>query len=314
MSTADATARDPRVATLPELLALRGAAQGLSALLRRSADRLGGAHLAPFRGRGMEYAESRPYAVGDDARHVDWRLTARSGRLHSKLFQVERDRTTTLVMACDARLRFGTRVRFKSVQAARLGAVMLWAALAEGDRIAAACFGDRTGLLHPAGGRRGAMQALGALVQWSAPPDPAAPPVAPGAVALSDTLDRLARILRPGSRLLLLVDPDHLDAPALAALRRLRRHHDIAACLLVDALECEAPPPGRYRIERAGQVINLGIRSEADAAAWLAPFRRAQAAALEALRPLGVRVGLVRTDDDAVRALRAVLAGSEGAA
>ena len=70
---------DGIVPTLPELVGLRALVQG-----RRGA-RLGrhGAHgPAPsnVRGRGMEYAESREYAQGDDARHIDWRLTARSGR------------------------------------------------------------------------------------------------------------------------------------------------------------------------------------------------------------------------------------------
>ena len=85
----------------------------------------------------MEYAESREYAQGDDARHIDWRLTARSGKPHTKLFQAERERLTLLVADTAPSLYFGTRTRFKSVQAARAGAVAAWIAVRDGDRIAA---------------------------------------------------------------------------------------------------------------------------------------------------------------------------------
>ncbi|HRN60532.1 MAG TPA: DUF58 domain-containing protein, partial [Chiayiivirga sp.] len=93
---------------------------------RRSADLFSGGHQSPFRGRGMEYAESRPYAPGDDVRHIDWRVTARSGRTHTKLFQPERERITAVVYDRSAAMAFGTRTCFKSVQARRLAALMLW--------------------------------------------------------------------------------------------------------------------------------------------------------------------------------------------
>ncbi|MFP7726198.1 DUF58 domain-containing protein, partial [Lysobacter sp. D1-1-M9] len=122
--------------TLSELVGLRALASG-----RRSA-RLGrhgvsGHALSPLRGRGMEYAESREYVAGDDARHIDWRLTARTGQAHTKLFQAERERLTLIVADTAPALYFGTRVRFKSVQAARAGAIAAWVAARDGDRIAA---------------------------------------------------------------------------------------------------------------------------------------------------------------------------------
>ncbi|MFD1299778.1 DUF58 domain-containing protein, partial [Lysobacter gummosus] len=127
---------DGVVPSLAELVALRAAVSG-----RRSARHgrhgVSGQALSPLRGRGMEYAESREYSHGDDARHIDWRLTARTGRAHTKLFQAERERLTLIVADTAPSLYFGTRVRFKSVQAARAGAIAAWAAARDGDRIAA---------------------------------------------------------------------------------------------------------------------------------------------------------------------------------
>ena len=124
--------------------------------------------LSPLRGRGMEYAESREYVAGDDARHIDWRLTARTGRAHTKLFQAERERLTLIVADTAPALYFGTRVRFKSVQAARAGAVAAWAAARDGDRIAALRGSDGEAPVPPASGARGALRVLDALVRWYA--------------------------------------------------------------------------------------------------------------------------------------------------
>ena len=107
-------------ATLPELIGLRALVQGRRGA-REGRHGLQGHALSNLRGRGMEYAESREYAQGDDARHIDWRLTARSGRTHTKLFQAERERLTLVVADTAPALYFGTRTRFKSAQAARAG-------------------------------------------------------------------------------------------------------------------------------------------------------------------------------------------------
>src|SRR5690606_9419843 len=81
--------------TLAELVELRAAATGRRVPRR---GRLGhGPAPSPLRGRGMEYAESREYTAGDDARHIDWRVTARSGRAHTKVYQAERERLSLVV-------------------------------------------------------------------------------------------------------------------------------------------------------------------------------------------------------------------------
>ena len=82
--------------SLDELVALRRAVLGRRPP-RRGSHGMSGQAQSPMRGRGMEYAESREYANGDDARHIDWRLTARTGRPHTKLFQAERERLTLIV-------------------------------------------------------------------------------------------------------------------------------------------------------------------------------------------------------------------------
>ena len=82
-----------------DLVGLRPRAAGLSLdVYRSSRGGRSGARLSRFRGRGMEYSESRIYLPGDDIRSIDWRVTARTGRTHTKLFHEERDRPVLFVV------------------------------------------------------------------------------------------------------------------------------------------------------------------------------------------------------------------------
>ncbi|MFC3550843.1 DUF58 domain-containing protein [Lysobacter cavernae] len=273
--------------TLAELIALRAAVAG-----RRSA-RLGrhgvsGHALSPLRGRGMEYAESREYSIGDDARHIDWRLTARTGRAHTKLFQAERERLSLIVADTAPSLYFGTRVRFKSVQAARVGAVAAWAAVRDGDRIAALRGSLREAPIAPAAGSRGALRVLDALVRWytQAPAEDA---------GLAVALDHAERLLRPGSRLVLLADPHSLAAIPERRWPALAQHHEVIVLLLTDPLE-SAPPKAMLPFRGDSGRVELDLAVAAQRQRWRNEFSAPVEAALARLPARGVRVQALSTD------------------
>ncbi|GAB3104976.1 DUF58 domain-containing protein [Lysobacter terrae] len=273
--------------SLAELVALRGSVGG-----RRNA-RMGrhgvsGHALSQLRGRGMEYAESRDYVAGDDARHIDWRLTARTGRAHTKLFQAERERLTMIVADTAPSLYFGTRTRFKSVQAARAGAVAAWASMRDGDRIAALRGSLREPPVAPASGARGALRVLDALVRWYAqPPQDDA--------GLSVALDHAQRLLRPGARLVLLADPHSVAGIPERRWPALAQHHEVIVLLLTDPLETDPP-------KRASPFVGDGHRLELDLGAapqrqrWLREFVAPIQSALAALPSKGIRVQALSTD------------------
>lgn len=293
---------------LRELIALRGHVAALvQHSQRRSADALAGAHASPFRGRGMEYAESRPYAAGDDVRHIDWRVTARTGRAHTKLFQPERERTTAVVYDCSASLAFGTRRCFKSVQAARLAALMLWLARRDGHRVAAAGASASRELLPPLGGRRGVLRALDALVRWQPAMGQQTDGKESGHVAAA--IDGLQRALRPGSQVLCLLDPCSVDERVASTLARLRQHHDLAVCLLVDPFEISPPVRAIYRIGNGQDVGSLHLETKLAQVQWRAHFLQQHTAARERLARAGARVAMVATDADPVDALGRLLRG-----
>ena len=101
-----------------------------------------GNYHSPFRGQGLEFDSVREYVPGDDIRSIDWRVTARTGSPHVKLFRADRERYITICVDMNAPMRFGTRNTFKSVQAARVAALLGWRAIACQDRVSACLFGD----------------------------------------------------------------------------------------------------------------------------------------------------------------------------
>lgn len=289
-------------ASLAELVALRARSAELAAPRKRSADRAAGPTVSAFRGRGMEYAESRPYAAGDDVRHIDWRVTARTGRAHSKVFQAERDRVTMLVVDRAPRMYFGTRTRLKSTQAARLAATLAWAAFAEGDRLAA-CAGSE--LVPPSRGRSGVLHVLGALSRWSDAPATATGGAAAG--SLDAALQAAARVLHPGSHVLLLADPRSITASLERPLAQLAAHGDVVVGLVCDALEIDPPGHGRYIACDASHRLALALDSDADRDRWREHFAILRDDALSRLRRTGARAAVVAAHEDCVPALRTLL-------
>ncbi|MGV8960962.1 MAG: DUF58 domain-containing protein [Stenotrophomonas sp.] len=255
--------------SLQELIALRQTVSRRHALRR---GQQGLVRIAPsaIRGRGMEYAESRQYVAGDDARHIDWKLTARTGHTHTKLFQAERERVTMIVADTSARLYFGTRVRFKSVQAARAGAVAAWLAQRQGDRVGALRGSGIEVPIAPTGGSRGVLKVLDALIRWyaQAPVDDS---------GLDAALDRSARLLRPGSRLVVLADPASVAQIPLSRWSGLSQHLEVVLLLQVDPLEL-APPRGVLPFLAQGQRLELDLDSDGAQQRWhqtfVAPLRQ----------------------------------------
>jgi uncharacterized protein (DUF58 family) len=273
--------------TLAELVALRAAASGRrGAKLGRHG--ISGQALSPMRGRGMEYAESREYIAGDDARHIDWRLTARTGRAHTKLYQAERERLTLIVADTAPSLYFGTRTRFKSVQAARAGAVAAWIAVRDGDRIAALRGSRREPPVPPAGGPRGALRVLDALVRWYSQP-----PAEDAGLAVA--LDHAQRLLRPGSRLIVLADPRSVAELPERRWPVLAQHHEVVVLLMTDPLE-SSPPATTLPFRSGNERVEIDLGSATQRQRWRAEFVGPMEAALATLPARGVRVQALSTD------------------
>ena len=290
--------------SLPDLIAMRLQAYRFErATRKRVVGSRGAAHASRLRGRGVDYAESRNYQPGDDIRQMDWRVTARTGRPHTKLFQEERERSVLLVVSHNPSMRFGTRARFKSVQAARVAALIAWATTLNGDRIGAIGYGPGLNAeVKPGGGARGALRVLRALREWDAI-------AAQGhtTVSLSQALQRAQRLARPGSQVVVLGDGFDCDTASESLLTLLARHCDVAAVLLSDVLEHQAPPPARYALHSDSGHVQLDFATPATRAHWAQWFEQRRARWIDLLRRRSLGYAMLDTHAEPEAALRSLL-------
>lgn len=293
---------DRTTVSLRALLALRGHIGRVRLQPLTSHAAHAGQQSSRLFGRGMDYAESRAYQAGDDVRRLDWRLTARSGKLHTKLFQEDREGSVLIVLDTHASMRFGTRTRFKSVQAARAAAAVAWCAVRAGERVGIVGFGPVNRVLRPQGGVRGALAVCGALAQWDRLP------LAAGDETLSEALRRARRLAHGASRVVVISDGFSCDAAARAPLHELMQHATVGVLLVADPLELELPPVGSYPLEYNGTRELSVLRS----ARQRRDFLRVLGAGATCLRTLAsglhLRCAPVDTADDACAACVRLLA------
>lgn len=213
---------------------------------------LAGSHASAIRGRGLDYAEVREYQAGDDIRAMDWRVTARTGDAHIKVFREEKERPVLLVCDLRATMRFGSRRALKQVLAADLTALFAWAALEHGDRIGALLFNDELETdLRPKTGRKQVLQLLNELTTM--PPSASADPQQ----RMQQICRHLRRIARPGSAIYFISDWTGFDADCEQQLHAVTRHCDLVAVHISDPLEAELPPPGLYSLSDGQQRLSL---------------------------------------------------------
>jgi len=262
--TADAARalKSPVRVSLADLVRLRPAGESLHLAAPRIRVATEGGHVSPYKGRGVEFDESRPYQPGDDLRTIDWRVTARTGKPHTKVFREERNRPVFVWLDLRRPMLFATRGAFKGVRAAELAALVAWSAVANGDRLGGLVFSETEHHeLRPALGARSALrllQTISAPAFWEPPPAAAAAEADAGRA-----LKKLTRVARPGSLIFLFSDFRRLGADAERHLHELAGHCDLLLVHVYDAVEAELPPPGRYRIESAGRSFTIETGNEA---------------------------------------------------
>ncbi len=261
-----------------------------------------GVYRTLFKGRGIEFDETRGYQWGDDFRTLDWRVTARTGQLHTKLFQEERERTLYLLLDAGPTMQFGTRRQFKWVLAARVAALFAWLAVACGDRVGGALFGASSAvrLIPPGRGEAGVRRLFHLL---AATPTPfAGTPSGPG-----EALLHLRRLAHPGSLILLLSDFSRLETQAREQLAYLGRHSEIAAIQIFDPLERSLPPAGLYPVTDGIHQALLDSRDPLHSDAYATRFTQRQAALRQLFNRYGARLISISTDQPLLTGLRHAL-------
>lgn len=246
--------------SLQSLLRLQGQVSTLYLAKKHIRARHTGAHRSVYKGRGMDFAESRIYQPGDDIRTIDWRVTARSGRVHTKVFEEEREKPVLLWLDLRPSMFFATRGRFKSVVAAEIAALLLWKTLKDGDRIGGILQNGEHVELKPSRSRSAALHFLRQLSDMTRTQPLGKNGVARKNEDLQASWTRLRRVAQPGSQVFVLSDFRQVTPAALRQLAMVARHSQLALFSIHDPFEEKLPQQGNLRLTdgKRSLLLNLG--------------------------------------------------------
>jgi uncharacterized protein (DUF58 family) len=265
-----------------------------------------GAYVSHFRGRGMEFDESRPYQPGDDPRSIDWRVTARSTTAYTKLFREERERPVLIVVDLRANMHFATRGCFKSVNASRAAALLSWAAHHRGDRLGGLIFGNHVHReLKPRLGRQAALRFLHELAEHPDWGDRQA--AGDGEEPMRQAMSALRRVARPGSLVVVLSDFTGFGRASQSYLSSVARHNEVLAVFLNDPFERQLPPPGRYRLVADDDELAIDTHARAAREEYRKAFLERTETLERFCQTYGAHLLPLSTDDDPVTALQTAL-------
>lgn len=277
-------------ASLDDLLALRHwrlRQRRLQARTRRT-----GGHESRLRGRGIDLDEVREYQAGDDARYIDWRVTARKAHAHTRVFREEREQPTLIVVDQTRSMFFGSVVRLKSVAAAEIAAVEAWRTLAGNDRVGGVVMGDdELQAFRPHRSSAAVGRFLAAVARANHRLS-AAPPRAPSA---ANALPRTLASLVSSNRRIVVIS-DFIDTgPWLDAVTALAAHHTLSFVFVFDPLERTLPDRGAYTVTDGRRRVRFDAASAG--AAYRGRFERRLEEVASHCRDAGITLTTVATSE-----------------
>ena len=260
-----------------------------------------GGYLSAFKGRGMEFDETRLYQQGDDIRSIDWRVTARTGKTHTKLFREEREKPVFISVDNRPAMQFATRGVFKSVQAKKLAALLAWVANQQGDRIGGQVYSQSSCKeLKPQNGKHSVLHFLNALV--------IADNSAGDEFDLAKALARLAQHARPGSLVYVISDFRGINNQTENYLLKLSEHCDVVLIFIYDPLEKGLPAQGRFRFTDGQPHNQKEVVIDTSDKQRISNYQLRFEERLQKLKRIALRRGLAlvqcSTQDDPVQCLR----------
>lgn len=259
-----------------------------------------GLYASVFRGQGLNFEEVREYREGDDIRNMDWKVTARTGDPHLKVFREERERGIMLCIDRGPHMDFGTRSTFKSVQAARAAALIGWAANGLHDRVGGLLFGsgEDNAYFRPTKDRRALWRLLKALTTPTSNEREASPEL------LSNILQQAARALGTGGLVFVIADFNRDFKGLGRGLSQLRQHHSVVLVPIDDPADRELPDMGSVLFRAPdGELLAVDTTEPAGREAYRREWQQRRERLSQIASNAGCALISLRTDQDVHLAL-----------
>lgn len=228
--------------TLNELLKMEHLSRGFSFLARKQKVRsiLGGKHASKLRGRGLDFEEVRNYVPGDDIRNIDWKVTARTQKTHSRVFSEEKEKPTLIVVDQSKSMFFGSKNKTKSVVAAELAALAAFKVLKEGDRVGGIVFADKgIDIIYPKRDRKNILRFLEKIVTRNRELMDSEP--VEFDTALAETLTKIKNIVTHDFLVVLISDFHRYRPEVVKFITRISQHNDVILAKVHDPMEQVIP-------------------------------------------------------------------------
>lgn len=241
-----------------------------------------GNHLSTYKGHGMAFAESRPYQAGDDVRLLDWRVTARTGKAYTKLFEEEKEYPVILWIDLRAPMFFATRGCYKSVLAATIASLLLWKGWLDGDRVGAVLVDAQGGIQRfPASRHLSALsrllQALADATQLQRNVSIHSSTLPMSNMPLIDAVEPLNNIISRGGELILVSDFRGLTPQVEQHLQSIKRRCSLVLVTISDPFEQQLPVrKSPLRMGYKGRFLTLGLQDPQQLHAYYAQWQQRQ--------------------------------------
>ncbi len=245
-------------ADLDELIRLQFKVHGFSFLPKQPVQSLlAGRRASRLRGRGLDFEEIRRYIPGDDIRTMDWRVTARTQKPHTRVYTEEKDRPVLLVVDQRLSMFFGSQVSMKSVTAAEVAALGAWRTLSIGDRVGALAFNDSDiREIPPHRSRQQVMRILETVLEMNhalrvdgdIQPDPA---------MLNRVLIKALHLAKHDYLVGIISDFSGANEETRNVVTRLAAHNDVVAFFIYDPLEADLPAAGKLIVSQGDLQLEI---------------------------------------------------------
>jgi uncharacterized protein (DUF58 family) len=290
---------------------MRHRARGFSFLPRQPVHSLlAGRHSSRLRGRGLNFEEIRRYQPGDDIRQIDWKVTARTRRTHTRVFTEERERSTLLLVDQRIGMFFGSRKRMKSVTAAEAAALAAWRVLAQQDRVGALIFND-TDLVEvrPHRSASTVMHILHSIVEQNHALS-LQRGISGNPGMLNEALRRCDRLAKHDTLVCIISDGAGQDEESRHLLTRIAHRNDVLFAFVHDPLEAELPAAGPLVFEDAGAQLEVDTDQQGLRRRYREDFEASRASGRHFLLQRETPVIPLSTGDDVAEQVRRRLGGA----
>jgi len=228
--------------SLNDLLKMEHLSKGFSFLASKQKVRslLGGKHASKLRGRGLDFEEVRHYVAGDDIRNIDWKVTARTQKTHSRVYSEEKEKPTLIVVDQSKSMFFGSQKKTKSVVAAELAALTAFKVLKEGDRVGGIVFADNgIDIVYPKRDRKNILRFLEKIVTRNRELIDSKP--IEFEKALAETLAKVKNIVTHDFLVVVISDFQRYRPELIKFITRISRHNDVILAKVYDPMEQSIP-------------------------------------------------------------------------